>query len=424
MKSLSQDIVELQCLVDFTERRASLSINNELMSIDTQQKVQESGKSLEPVEEADIAVDVRCAEALQQLCLTLANITIAIDPAKCIVDLPALAEVKKPYVGTLTTRLSNDEPNYKKYEVTSHIKSLYNGVTIDCAINKEGPGKYSIHYTPNVCGRHELTVLINGQHVVGSPFPVYVAIHPTELGKPVKIWTDVIQPYTITGNSKRQILVVLSCGDVVKFDPKGNRIDFTKECDIDGYYILAYDNKDKMYCVDGKNIMKCDDNGDSIQIHEINFDYPKSLAISDEKLIVAEVNSIKVYNKQLQYLATFEHDRKSMDIMDISVDIHQNLYVTDKKGKCCHIFKDRKYVSSFKSSLKCPRGLCVHHQYVYVADVTGHCIHVFTTDGGYVTSFGQCGQKRGQFRWPSFIYVDEDGFIHITDMDNNRIQCF
>ena len=85
--------------------------------------------------------------------------------------------------------------------------------------------------------------------------------------------------------------------------------------------------------------------------------------------------------------------------------------MTDKKGRRCHIFKDCKYVSSFKSSLKCPRGLCVHRQYVYVADVSGHCIRVFTTDGEYVTSFGQSGQERGQFRWPSFIYVDEDGLI-------------
>ena len=93
----------------------SLSTDNELVSKDTkirkniQQKIQEhskSGRSLEPVEKVDVVVEVTCAEALQQLCLTQANITPAVDPAKCTVDLTA-PEVGKPYVGTLITRLSN-----------------------------------------------------------------------------------------------------------------------------------------------------------------------------------------------------------------------------------------------------------------------------------------------------------------------------
>ena len=364
-------------------------------------------------------------EALANLCLTQANITIAVDPAKCTVDLTARAEVGKPCVLILTTRLSNGKPDNGKCEVTCHIKSLYNGETTDCAIDKDGTGRYSIKYTPAVRGRHELTVLINGHHVAGSPFPVYASIHPTQLGEPVKIWTTEKQPYTITGNSKREIFVDLCGGGIVKFDSKGNRRDMIMECDR-SEHCIACDSKDKIYFMRGKNIATCDGNGDNVQIHgELeNQKDPKSLAISDENLIVAEVNSIKVYNKQLQYIATFEHNNMSMDIVDISVDIHQNIYVTDKKEKSCHIFKDRKYVSSFKSSLKCPRGLCVHHQYVYVADVSRHCIRVFTTDGGYVTSFGQRGQERGQFCWPSFVYVDEDGFIYVTDMDNKRIQCF
>ena len=86
----------------------SPSTDNELASTDTKirktikQKIQDHGKSrrsLEPVEEADMAVEVTCAEALQQLCLTQANITIAVDPAKCCtVNLIAPADVGKPNV--------------------------------------------------------------------------------------------------------------------------------------------------------------------------------------------------------------------------------------------------------------------------------------------------------------------------------------
>ena len=46
----------------------------------------ESGRSMEPVEEVDMGVKVRCTETLQQLCQTNANITqLALDPAQCTV---------------------------------------------------------------------------------------------------------------------------------------------------------------------------------------------------------------------------------------------------------------------------------------------------------------------------------------------------
>ena len=99
-KTLSLACAELKNVVDYTERCMSLSTDSELVSMDTeirktlQQKIQEqckSGRSLEPVEEADMVVEVKCAEALQQLCLTQVTITTAVDPAKCTVDLAAPA---------------------------------------------------------------------------------------------------------------------------------------------------------------------------------------------------------------------------------------------------------------------------------------------------------------------------------------------
>jgi len=149
----------------------SLSSDNEVMSMETeiskkiQQKIKEyssSKRSLHPVEEADMAVEITCAEALLQLCLAQANITTAVDPAKCTVDLPVPAEVGKPYVRILTTTLSNGKPNKRKCKVICRIESLHNEVTSDYAIDKYGPGRYSIQYTPTIRGRHELTVLING----------------------------------------------------------------------------------------------------------------------------------------------------------------------------------------------------------------------------------------------------------------------
>ena len=442
-KTLSLASVELQSVVDYTERCVSLSTDNELVSMDTeirktiQQKIQEHSKSERSLEleKADMAVEVTCAEALQQLCLRQANITTAVDPAKCTVDLTAPAEVGKPYVGTLATRFSNGKLNNRKCVVTCHIKSLYNGVTTDCAIDKDGLGRYSIQYTPTVRGRHEWTVLINGHHVAGSPFPVYVSIHPTQLGKPVKIWTGITKPYGITANSKGEIFVALREGttNIVKYG-EGKRIDLVEKSGVVHPRCIACDDEDNIYCVDqdSNKILTCDGNGDRIQIHEVELENSpgrSALANTNQKLFVAEYGLfgiIKVYNKQLQHLSSIKH--RNMDVRDISVDIHQNLYVSDINTSCVHVFtKDGVHLHSIghdKEELKEPWGLCVHGQYVYLTDVNSHCVFVFTTDGEYITSFGQKGQMKGDLNRPYYIHVDHNGFVYVADLFNNRIQCF
>ena len=446
-KTLSLASAELQSVVDYTERCVSLSTDNELVSMDTeirktiQQKIQEhgkSGRSLEPVEEANMAVEVTCAEALQQLCLTQANIIPAVDPAKCTVDLTAPAEVGKPlYVGTLTTRLSNGKPNNRKCKVTCHMKSLYTGVTTNCVIDKDGPGRHSIQYTPTVRGCHELTVLTNGQQVAGSPFPVYVSIHPTQLGKPVKIWTGITRPLGITTNSKGEILVALREGsnNIVKYDVEGRRIDLVEKSGLVKPRCIACDNVDVIYCLDrdSNKILTCDCNGENVQIYEVELEKNShgrtALAITDQKLFMAELGLygiIKVYNKQLQQLSTIKH--RNMRVADISVDVHQNLYVSDKHDSCVHVFtKDgvhHRSIGHDKEELKEPWGLCVHGQYVYVTEVTSHCVFVFTTDGEYVASFGQKGHEEGDFNCPYYIYVDNNDFIYVTEMFNDRTQIF
>ena len=446
-KTLSLASAELQSVVDYTERCVSLSTDNELVSMNTEirktieQKIQEhskSGRSLEPVEEADIAVEVTCAEALQQLCLTQANITPAVDAAKCTVDLTAPAEVGKPYVGTLTTRLSNGKPNNRKCKVTCRIKCLHNGVTTDCVIDKDdGPGRYSIQHTPTVRGCHELTVLINGHYVAGSPFPVYVSIHPTQLGKPVKIWTAIRRPCGIIVNSKGDIIVALRHGttNIVKYDAEGKRVDLVVKSGLVYPRCIACDEEDNIYCVDrdSNKILTCDGHGDNLEINEVELEkYSKgraALAITDQKLFMAEMGLlgiIKLYNKQLQHLSSIKH--LNMGVLDVSVNIHQNLYVSDTNNSCVHVFtKDGVHLRSIghdEEELKLPSGLCVHGQYVYVTDVNSHCVFVFTTDGEYVTSFGQKGWKEGDFNHPYHIHVDNNGFIYVSDFFNSRIQFF
>ena len=445
-KTLSLASAELQSVLDYTERCASLATDNELVSMDTeirntiQQKIQEhskSGRSLEPVEEADMAVEVTCAEFFQQLCLTQANITTGVDPAKCTVNLTAPAEVGKSYVGTLTTRLSNGKPNNSKCKVTCHIKSLYNGVTCDCAIVKDGPGRYSFQYTPTVRGHNKVILLINGQQVAVSPFPMYVSIHPTQLGKPVKIWTEISRPSGITVNSKGEILVSSAANSpaLVKFNTEGNRVVVIYNSGLNEPRFIACDDEDNIYCVDRKSakILTCTSDGGNVRLRSLALEKKSpgrcALTIVNNRLHISEkdhLGVVKVYDKELTLLSTIKH--RNMFVCGIAADAHQNLYMSDRNKSCIKVFsKDGVFLRSFghdQEELKYPYGLCVQGQYVYVTDIASHCVFVFTTDGEHVTSFGQKGEKEGDFTVPCHIYVDNNNFVCVADTYNDRIQCF
>ena len=444
-KSLSLASAEVQSVIDYTERSVRHSTDNEVMSMHTEmrktieQKIEEhskSGRNLEPVEEADMWVEVRCSEALQQLCQTQAIITkLCIDPSKCTVHLEEAAEVGKVSKGTLITRLNNNKQTKRNYKVSCQMKSLHNGVITDCNIKDDRSGRYSIQYTPTVRGRHELTPLIDGQHVAGSPFPVFVSIHPTQLGKPVKVWDGVVNPFGITANSKRDILVTEIAGNIIKFDANGQRHKLVMQNELKALRCIAVDDEDNIYCIDEKSnkILTCDKNGGNVQVHEVKLenDFGRhALFIIRNELLISEkgsMDTIMVYDRELKYVRCIKHENMAV-VVDISADVYGNIYVSDRKNSCIRIFSiDGVFLRSLgkdKNKLKDPWGVCVSGQYVYVTDTTNHCVSVFTTDGVYVTSFGQRGNKEGDFDHPYYMYIDKDHFVYVTDGWNNRIQCF
>ena len=133
---------------------------------------------------------------------TQANISqLPIDPAQCTVIMEDIT-----FNATLVTRLSSNKISRRHCKVSCSLKSLYNNVITKCKVGQTGAGKYSIQCTPTVRGRHELTVSVDRRQVAGSPFPVFVSIPPTQLGKPVKVWTNVIRPTGISVNSVGEIL--------------------------------------------------------------------------------------------------------------------------------------------------------------------------------------------------------------------------
>ena len=394
------------------------------------------------VENADIGVEVKCAEALQQLCQTKANITqLAVDPAKWTVrgEGRETAEVGKTAEVTLTTKLTNNETRHC-VAVVSELKSLWDGSIVKCTVDQSGPGEYNIKYTPTVRGRHRLTVSVDGQQVESSPFSVSVSISPTQLGKPVKVWTGLSQPTGVTVNSEGEIIVCELEGDIVKLDKEGKNHIIVKHSTttLSQLSDVATDKEDNIYCTDWKTckVLRCDKNGRNVHVYEVQqVEFPGhwGVAVVGDEVMLCERGSkgtITIYNRELEYKRRIVHEDIG-DLFNLSSHSQGNLYVTDQDKSMIRVFSnDGVLLRSFGcddngvTGLNNVHGICVSGQYVYVSNERGHNVSVFTTAGHYVTSFGQKGREEGEFNNPCGVCIDQCARVYVCDFWNNRIQCF
>ncbi len=292
---------------------------------------------------------------------------------------------------------------------------------------------------PTLRGCHELTVIVNGREVADSPFPVFVSIHPTQLDKPVRVIAGLKEPNGVAITSAEEIVVSEAYGDVVTLSKEGKRLRSIKHSDHDFEVPrgVAVDSDDNIYFIDQgmKNIYKSDRPMRNIFSRATQSLGHYAVADVDGEVMVCERENkgiIKVYNKKLNYVEDITPKGTSCGkTVALSSDEHGNLFAADITYECVRVMSRSGDVLRLLGCdghgvgrLENPTGVCVSGQYVYVSDWGNHNIAIFTTEGKYVTTFGQCGAKRGQFNKPTGLCVDRDGFLYVCDLSNCRIQIF
>ena len=445
-KNLSLANKEVQSIIDYTERFVSHCSDDEVVSMHDElssqikNKIEGHGKAdmiMEPVEEADMGVEVRCAEALQQLCQAQAKITRL--PLVGSVIQTSTYEVNTLSEVTLSIRHSNNQPLKRRYRLDVHMKSLCNGSSKICHADQTSAGKYSIKFTPTVRGRHELTASVDRQQVAGSPFPLSVSISPVQLEKPVRILST-MHPSGVAVNSLGEVLVAEMWGNIIKFVKRGSKQILVKQSQSQLKKLsgIAVDSEDDIYVVNEEdpNILKCNKNGGNLQMHvvqQVKGPGHWGVAVVGDEVMVCERNNtgtVVVYDRELKYVRHIKL-QSGGNFRNLSSDEHGNLYVTDFADSCIQVFRtDGSFLRSFGcdsnglKKLSNPYGICVSSQHVYVTSWSGDGVSVFTIAGDYVWSFGQWGFKEGEFSVPCGLCVDSDNFLYVSDYCNFRVQCF
>ena len=236
------------------------------------------------------------------------------------------------------------------------------GPSIKAAVNDKANGQYKVTFDLTYTGECELSVLVNGAHIRGSPFVV-------ELG----LVTDVRLLL------KRDIITLRACKGTLHFHQQPG-----------GLSGVAVAPNGTIFVSDKGN-------------HKIHvFD--------------AERNFAKSFGQQ------GAREGQLRTPMGIAITTEGLLYVTHENGVDVLTY-DGVFVRRIGyETLKMPWDVTVHNGEIFVADFSDHCVTVFGQDGRFIRTIGSQGTAPGQFSGPTGVAISPDGELYISEHSNSRVQ--
>ena len=267
---------------------------------------------------------------------------------------------------------------------------------------------FHVKFVPKVPGIYNMTVKINGNKLVTSPFSVQVKERRIDVVGELILKKEIsYSPNWIAVNRKGTIALSDDEKDcILMFDKDGNFVQkFGSYGRGPGQLInpagVAFLNDDKLLVVD-------DGNGRIQQFNVQTGNFVKSFGkegTGDGEFKRPE--GIFIDNEGRVIVADYGNDR---------------IQVLDKDGKLMVKFGDDD-----PGKLNQPSGCIYHKKKFIVSDSENHCLKVFDKSGKFLYKIGEKGEADGQFSSPWGLCVEKYGDhqnLLVCDRGNGRIQQF
>ena len=305
----------------------------------------------------------------------------------------------------LTTRNAENEQCYEQCDIVT--VEIRNDDGRECAteaqVQDNKDGSYNISYFAKEAGTCQTSVMVNGEHVSGSPFTVQVK--PRKY-KPVLSFGEEGSsagmfdlPWGVAVNERNEIAVT---------DSDNNRV--------------------QIFSSDGTHLRFFGSEGDQ----EGEFKCPSGIAyLNNGNIVVADShnNRLQIFTEQGEYLTQIggegNLDHQFNYPWGLSVDSDGNIIVADSNNKLIKIFTPSgQFLRKFGAEdlLVDPIHCIQKDQYFLVSDNGDHSIKVFNADGDFLYKFGNEGEGDGEFNGPHCLSVDKAGHLMVCDYGNNRVQ--
>ena len=314
-------------------------------------------------------------EALLTAIRDFGHIQEGASPLHCtMAPKPEALRQSPPVVLTLTAVDSSNIPcsgGGESVEAFLRPRPPVPGPPIKAKVEDRGRGQYEVVFGVVYNGECELSVLLNGGHVRGSPFLVQLDAAILQNGH----WV-MTKSATSLGAIKGSL----------QFPQQPGRLWGVNVSPVNGsVFVSDFDNS---------------------QIH--------------------------VFDVERKHVKTFgqcgKEERQLNHPQGIDVSTIGEVYVANSHNHCVNVFReDGTFIRTIgQGKLLYPRDVLVHSNgLVYVTDWGNHCIAVFSQEGKLVRTFGSHGRGKGEFKYPLCVAVSpEDHHLYITDSNNHRVQVF
>ena len=312
-------------------------------------------------------------EALLTAIREFGHIQEGASPLHCTVDpKPEALRQSPPVVLTVTAVDSSNIPcssGGESVEAFLRPRPPVPGPPIKAKLEDRGRGQYKVVFGVVYCVECELTVLVNGGHVRGSPFAVQLDRAMLQNG------------YWIMTRSATSLGAIKGS---LQFPQQPGGLWGVAVSPVNGSVFVS-------------------DNGNS-QIH--------------------------VFDVERKHVKTFgqhgEGEGQLSWAQGIDVSAKGQVYVANCRSHCVSVFRENgTFIRTIgQGKLQFPHDVLVHRSgLVYVAD--NHRIVVFSQEGELVRTFGSQGGGKGMFKFTFGVAASPDNHhLYVSDRSNHRIQVF
>ena len=356
-------------------------------------------------------------EALLTAIREFGHIQDGASPLHCTVDhKPEVLLQYPPVVLTLTAVDSGNIPcssGGESVEAFLRPRPPVPGPSIKAKVEDKENGQYEVVFGVVYSGECELSVLVNGGHIRGSPFAVQVAAAILQDGH----WV-----------MARSAMALGAIKGSLQFPQQPGGLWGVAVSPVNGSVFVSDRNNSEIHVfdVERKHVRTFGQRGQG----EGQLNRPRGIDLSaNGQLYVANESNhcVSLFREDGTFIRTIGQG-KLWYPSDVLVHSSGLIYVVDvnhsriadfsQKGELVRTIGSR---GGGKGEFECPHGVAVsldgHH--LYVSDYNNHRVQVFTLEGQYVRDF-----DTGQLKCPCGLTVTSDGSVLVADSNNNRIAVF
>ena len=356
-------------------------------------------------------------EALLTAIREFGHIQDGASPLHCTVDpKPESLRQPPPVVLTLTAVDSSNIPCSSGGEIVQAFlrpRPPVPGPSIKALVEDRENGQYEVVFHVVYSGECELSVLVNGGHIRGSPFTVQLDRAVLHNGH----WV-----------MRRSAIRLGAIKGSLQFPQQPGSLWGVAVSPVNGRVYMADLSNSQIHVFNVK--MKHVRTFGQYGMGEGQLNQPRGIEVS-------ATGQVYIANRDNHFVSVFREDgtfirtigqgklRYPQDVL-----VHSNglVYVTDGGNRRIAVFsQERELVHTFgsygegKGMFEWPTGLATSPdgRHLYVNDCDNHRVQVFTLEGQYVREFGT-----GQLKGPRGLTVTSDGSVLVADRDNNRVAVF